>query len=319
MTFQIGTDEAGYGPKLGPLTVTGTMWQTNEPNRDLYEVLSKAVSNSPSKSKPKRLFIADSKQVYGASKKIGSLELPVLAILYSLFNRIPKDWLELLDLICTDRAAKSAPEQSWLLGRDLQLPIAANPDEIRELANLFSQTCQSTGVHLLQIQCEPVFAEQFNTEIVRLGNKASFLSNVTLQIIRNLLDATNNNTEIVCDKHGGRSKYAALIQKILTDEFVFVGTESLEYSEYQFCKNDRDVRIRFQARGESFLPTALASMFSKYVREVFMKLWNNFWQIRIPDLKPTKGYPQDAKRFKAAIASKQFELGISDHSIWRNK
>jgi hypothetical protein len=187
------------------------------------------------------------------------------------------------------------------------------------LGGLFLQTCQSTNIRLSQIKCEPIFAEQFNTEIVRLGNKASFLSTETLQIVRNLLDATNNDTEIVCDKHGGRSKYAALIQEILTDEFVFVGTESLSCSDYRFCENDRDIRIRFQARGESFLPTALASMISKYVREVFMTLWNDFWQIEIPDLKPTKGYPQDAKRFKAAIAARQMELGISDHSILRNK
>ena len=319
MTFQIGTDEAGYGPNLGPLTVTGTMWQTNEPDSDLYEVLSKAVSNSASKSTPKRLFLADSKQVYGASKKISSLELPVLAVLYSLFNRIPHSWLELIELICGDSAVANAPQQSWLLGRELALPIAADRDEIYSLGALFSETCQSTGVRLCQIQCEAIFAEQFNTEIVRLGNKASFLSNETLQIVRDLMDATNNDTEIVCDKHGGRSKYAALIQEILTDEFVFVGTESLECSEYRFCKNDRDIRIRFQARGESFLPTALASMISKYVREVFMTLWNDFWRLEIPDLKPTKGYPQDAKRFKAAIATRQSELGISDHSIWRNR
>ena len=319
MTFQIGTDEAGYGPNLGPLTVTGTLWQTKDGDCELYRLLSDAVWKSPSRSGPRRLFIADSKQVYGASKKLESLELPVLAIFYAHFDRIPNCWLELTELICGARSVAKIPEQSWLFGRDLELPIAANPGEIRELGDLFSQTCQTSGVRLSQIQCEAIFPPQFNHEIARLGNKASFLSTVTLEIVRNLLNATNNDTDIVCDKHGGRSRYAGLIQEILTDEFVFVGTESLAGSEYQFCENDRDIRIRFQARGESFLPTALASMISKYVREVFMVLWNDFWQIEIPNLKPTKGYPQDAKRFKAAIAAKQTELGISDHSIWRNK
>ncbi len=319
MTFQIGTDEAGYGPNLGPLTVTGTLWQTKERDCELYELLCEAISQTRSGSGPGRLFIADSKQVYGASKKLDSLELPVLAILYSQFDRIPSCWLELTELICGARSVATISDQIWLKGRDLQLPLAANPDKIRALGDLFSQTCRMSDVRLSQIQCETIFPPQFNQEIVRLGNKASFLSTVTLEIVRNLLDTTNNDTEIVCDKHGGRSKYAGLIQEILTDEFVFVGTESLASSEYQFCENDRDIRIRFQARGESFLPTALASMISKYVREGFMVLWNDFWQIEIPNLKPTKGYPQDAKRFKAAIAAKQMELGISDHSIWRNK
>jgi len=60
-------------------------------------------------------------------------------------------------------------------------------------------------------------------------------------------------------------------------------------------------------------------MVSKYLREVFMMLWNQYWQIKIPGIKPTKGYPLDAKRFKADIAKVQKELGIDDHSIWRNR
>ena len=98
-----------------------------------------------------------------------------------------------------------------------------------------------------------------------------------------------------------------------------VGEERLEVSDYSFRENDRDVFIRFQAKGESFLPTALASMVSKYLREIFMMMWNDFWQLKIPDIKPTKGYPVDAKRFKSEIAQVQAELGIDDHLIWRNK
>ena len=271
------------------------------------------------KSDSPRLFIADSKQVYGSSKKIGNLELPVLAVLYSCFGRIPNSWPELVELICDSSTVASIPRQSWLGGGDVKLPIAAEHDEIRQLGDLFGNTCETNGIRLSQICCTPIFAEQFNFEIVRHGNKASYLSSVTLEIVRILLNETNNDTEIVCDKHGGRSKYAGLIQEILTEEFVFVEAESLASSNYRFCENDRDIQIRFQAKGESFLPTALASMVSKYVREVFMTVWNDFWQLEIPNLKPTKGYPQDAKRFKAAIAARQLELGISDHSIWRNK
>ena len=133
------------------------------------------------------------------------------------------------------------------------------------------------------------------------------------------MDRSDDDIEIGCDKHGGRSKYAGLIQAILTDEFLAIGEEKPENSDYSFRERERDVFIRFQAKGESFLPTALASMVSKYLREVFMMLWNDFWQLKIPDIKPTKGYPVDAKRFKSEIASVQAELGIEDHLIWRNK
>jgi hypothetical protein len=71
--------------------------------------------------------------------------------------------------------------------------------------------------------------------------------------------------------------------------------------------------------GETFLPTALASMTAKYLRELSMRAFNEFWCAHIPDLKPTAGYYGDSRRFKRAIESKQRELGIDDHLIWRSR
>ena len=48
-----------------------------------------------------------------------------------------------------------------------------------------------------------------------------------------------------------------------------------------------------------------ASMTSKYVRELAMELFNRFWQRHVPGLTPTKGYPEDAKRFRRDIARAQ--------------
>ena len=46
---------------------------------------------------------------------------------------------------------------------------------------------------------------------------------------------------------------------------------------------------------------ALASMASKYLRELLMLEFNRFWQSHVADLKPTAGYPGDAARFHEAI------------------
>ena len=75
----------------------------------------------------------------------------------------------------------------------------------------------------------------------------------------------------------------------------------------------------FQAKGESHLPTALASMASKYLRELAMQAFNGFWSEHVPDLRPTAGYPVDALRFKADIAAAQQALGISDRILWRSR
>ncbi len=42
-------------------------------------------------------------------------------------------------------------------------------------------------------------------------------------------------------------------------------------------------------------------MFAKYIRESAMKLFNSWWVKRVPGIRPTAGYPQDARRFIADI------------------
>ena len=52
----------------------------------------------------------------------------------------------------------------------------------------------------------------------------------------------------------------------------------------------------------TFLATGLASIFSKYVRELFMRLFNEYWQGLLPGLNATAGYWTDARRFLAQLA-----------------
>ena len=60
-------------------------------------------------------------------------------------------------------------------------------------------------------------------------------------------------------------------------------------------------------------------MASKYLRELAMLAFNDFWGQRVPGLKSTAGYPEDARRFKAEIAACQTRLQIPDRSLWRNR
>jgi len=64
---------------------------------------------------------------------------------------------------------------------------------------------------------------------------------------------------------------------------------------------------------------ALASMVSKYVRELLMREFNAFWQQHVPGLKPTAGYPGDAARFFAAIRPAAVQLGIPEDVLWRRR
>ena len=50
-----------------------------------------------------------------------------------------------------------------------------------------------------------------------------------------------------------------------------------------------------------------------------MGCFNRFWQTHVPGIRPTAGYPLDAKRFRTGIRAVQQRLGIPDHDLWRNR
>ena len=72
-------------------------------------------------------------------------------------------------------------------------------------------------------------------------------------------------------------------------------------------------------KAEVNFPVALASLVCKYVRELSMHAFNQFWSEQVPGLKPTAGYPLDAVRFKQDIAEAQKRLGITDDVLWRER
>jgi hypothetical protein len=124
---------------------------------------------------------------------------------------------------------------------------------------------------------------------------------------------------VICDKHGGRNCYGPLLSEHFPEWLVEIHGEGRHQSVYRFGPQQRRMEIRFCTKAESYLPVALASMASKYLRELSMQAFNAYWCQRVANLERTAGYPADAPRFKAAIAAVQQELGIEDHILWRVK
>ena len=50
-----------------------------------------------------------------------------------------------------------------------------------------------------------------------------------------------------------------------------------------------------------------------------MELFNRFWRTHLPTLKPTHGYPTDARRFRQEVAEIQARLEIPDEMLWRER
>ena len=123
---------------------------------------------------------------------------------------------------------------------------------------------------------------------------------------------------VYCDKQGGRNFYGPLLQGAFAEGWVVTEHESATESRYHIEKLGRDVSIIFRPRADSgSISVALASMLCKYLREVCMLQFNKYWQQHLPTLKPTAGYPVDAKRFMTEIRPCLNRLGIEEELVWR--
>lgn len=310
----IGTDEAGYGPNLGPLAISVTVWELPAPASqfDLYAALNRAVDRESARGGT-RLHIADSKQVYNPARGVGSLETSALALLAQT-GPIPRTFPELVAHL-TGQALAHSEGEPWLREGAIALPVAAALPDIERLAEELRAACLSAGVRVAALRSDMVETPRFNRECTATGSKGIVLSRTTLNLLERNWPADGVPALVICDKHGGRNQYGALLSETFDDLFIPRLEESLECSRYKL----RSGEVRFQVRAEQYLPTAAASILSKYLREIAMEQFNQYWVSRVPGLKPTKGYPEDARRFRKEIAQKQHEIGISDAVLWREK
>jgi hypothetical protein len=321
MPYLIGTDEAGYAPNLGPLVISASVWWVadDELQVDLYKRLNKVVCRLPGRrGVARRVAIADSKALYSPALGLRVLERGVLAAL-GLIDYCPGDWLEVWQLLDAEALAH-LPTMPWHLNYDLPLPLAADAEDLRRTIPKLRRGFESSGVRLVALRSRAVFPEQFNRSTEKFGNKGEALSKITLSLVADMLKhCAGESVLVVCDKHGGRNHYGRLLQQQFPEPLVKVYGESAAESIYRWGPDDERIEIRFRAGGEDFMPAALASMASKYLRELAMRAFNDFWCGRVPDLAPTAGYPRDAKRFHSAIQETQLALGIADRIVWRDR
>ena len=164
-----------------------------------------------------------------------------------------------------------------------------------------------------------MFPQQFNRLLAQCDSKGTILSQLTLGLVAELIDRCRRAHPHPLRQAWRPQSYQDLLEEWFPDCFIEICGESTARSVYRFGPAAAAGGVLFRAHGESHLPTALASMAAKYLRELAMRAWNEFWMRQVPGLTATAGYPQDAPRFKAAIAAVQQQLGIEDATIWRVK
>jgi ribonuclease HII len=314
----IGVDEAGYGPNLGPFVMSCVGVRVAEPlvGADLWSVLNVGVRRCPSDDDG-RVLVDDSKLVYSSAKGLEALETNVLAAFASAFPSHRFTLSSLLKrLACGD---DSEVANAWYSGRK-RIPATADTARCGAMAEKFQQACLAAGVECVHLASVIVDSRKFNN-LIRTTGKGAVLAHGLMSHIRHVAGASGVEAlHFYVDKHGGRNTYAAMLQDALTEGMVTVQRESANASCYTVLGGSREVRFTIQPRadGEHFC-VALASMLSKYIRELLMLEFNGFWKKQVPDLEATAGYPGDSDRFYRQIQPVMTQLGIAEEDIWRQR
>jgi hypothetical protein len=148
---------------------------------------------------------------------------------------------------------------------------------------------------------------EFNQSLAATGNKAATTGDGHRHALAAALALVGDDpTAVFSDKHGGRNFYAGFLSELRPGAWVQTRVEGATSSRYRVDQID----FTFEPRAERYAPVALASMIAKLLRELHMHAFNQFWQTHVPGLRPTAGYPQDAKRYATEIEPTRARLGI---------
>ena len=323
MPMWAGIDEAGYGPALGPLVVAGTAFVTREPpeHGQLWDRLGDAVVRH-ARGSDGRLVVNDSKVVYSGALGLRRLEEGVLAFLQAGSAAPVGSGTDLLSVLTGGRPSQGEPCPWFRDVAGFGLPLASNASALLSKAAVLREALGQAGVRPLALRAAVVLPPEFNRIVSRTRNKAMILFQKCGLLLQELWrHAGPGESHVLVDRHGGRAHY----RKLLLDVFPRCQCDVLEEGDQRSAyvvRDERDsgrtLQVTFQEGGDSrALPTALASMVAKYVRELYMTAFNAYWQQRIDGLKPTAGYHGDARRFLRDIAPALHAEGVDRAALVR--
>ena len=327
MLIYAGIDEAGYGPLFGPLTIGRVVMaiehgEPRRPSPDLWHELRMAVCRRVSKRRG-RVAVNDSKKIYSRSSGLIRLEESVLTFAALCGHRptTVDQWLDILgetdhhDLSDLPWYAPSA-EHPWEA-----LPSACTDGELAIARSMLGTAAKAARVRVVDLAAAVVYEDRFNRMVKATRSKAA----ASFTFVAAHLDAIWNrfgesDPTVIVDRQSGRTHYRELLQQTFPNAHLTVEDESDERSAYRLETEKRRMTIRFEVEADcDHMPVSLASMVSKYTRELLMARFQSWFRRRAPDVKPTAGYASDAKRFWKQIQPHLAALSIEPEKLRRRR
>jgi hypothetical protein len=314
----VGIDEAGYGPNLGPLVMTAVIAEGSDGRPpDVWGDLPDTVARAG--GDPERLWVDDSKAIHCGGKGRDRLEAACLAALAASMRAVPCSLCGLLAALDAGTIA-DAELTPWIEADDSPLP----GPETRALLGRTAAFDALAGApwRIVGIRSVVVGPARFNAGLAESGSKAKVHFAAFARLLRGLweLAADGEETHVRADKHGGRHFYLDPLLDALPDVWIDRGPEGPDLSRYTVRGPGRRLELTLRPRADAADGlVALASIVSKAVREFWMDVFNAHWVARIPDLRPTAGYPNDSARFRQAIEPECQARGLDPSVWWRAK
>jgi ribonuclease HII len=297
MVVLVGIDEAGFGPILGPLVVSSSTFLLPHHllTANLWHILGKS-AGSRRKHLAGRLLIADSKKAYSKSLGIKHLERTVLACLRCLVKK-PATLTELLTML-SPHCLERLNDYPWYKGAD-SYRISTDSADMAIASAVLKDDLASNGIELLELRSYCLDVGYYNKMVATAKNKASVLFTTTSRLIKNAFDNfVGDDLQIIVDRQGGRVRYRKNLQRMFPDMELKILKETPANSSYELQANSKQMRLHFTVGADGrFLPVSLASMVSKYLRELLVDNINRYFAGHCAELKPTAGYWKDGLRF----------------------
>lgn len=324
----VGIDEAGYGPILGPLVVTAARFSTSEAAANSgFSILGARSLQA--------LGVADSKKAY-ASRQLRRLELPVLAFL-KMAGIVPEDTASLLAVLGASIESSFPWYRDLSARLPVQTDPAEIAELAGRIHDEMDRTgCRFEGF-VCRLIAEDAFNRSIGRlgskslllfeacaglvrECLAAAPRASILLDHHGSRVRHTallrLFFGESRIETLCESANESAYRLSGAEREKLEDGRTTGVRAGEQQAMGVEDKPRDrsseangqesggaarlasVHMRFVVKADALYPeVSLASMCSKYVRELIMKGFNSYWQERWPSLPRTSGYYSDGTAF----------------------